>query len=128
MKVTEFTVKRKEWLHGEGSGGSFLLRGSDSKMCCLGFFCVAAGCDPADLAGVQVPHELDGECKAAIREQLIREDDPTTHPQVVNDLMTANDRYTNVRGTDMDIETEEKREEVITKLFEQMGVKVNFVD
>jgi hypothetical protein len=127
MKVTEFTVKRSEWLRGEGPSPSFLLRNRDKKMCCLGFFCLAAGCSLNDLANTQVPSELEGECKANIAEQLLLQG-LDLHLPVVNDLMTANDRSTEIHGLDIDIHSEEEREQVIAKLFAQMEVKVNFVD
>lgn len=130
MKVTEFDVKRPQWLRGEGPGSSALLRRLDGKMCCLGFYCLAAGCSRDQIEGVQVPSEM-VTGKGNITELLLPDWnlDPTKrHPDVVNDLMTANDRPTSIRGLDIDIHSEEEREALITKLFAQMGVKVNFID
>jgi hypothetical protein len=38
----ELVIDRSKWLRGEGDK-SALLRASDGKMCCLGFYCLAVG-------------------------------------------------------------------------------------
>src|SRR5262245_2728670 len=41
--MMKLVIDRSNWLHGEGSENSFLLRGSDGKMCCLGFLACQLG-------------------------------------------------------------------------------------
>lgn len=41
--MLEVVIDRTKWLRGEGGFRSSLLRESDSKMCCIGFACLAAG-------------------------------------------------------------------------------------
>lgn len=52
-KATEFTVVRDKWLRGEGAQKSYLLRRSDGKMCCMGFYALACGYDVEDIVGVK---------------------------------------------------------------------------
>jgi hypothetical protein len=68
--VKAFTIDRAKWLHGEGESSSFLLRASDSKQCCLGFYLESCGiprdklenrASPGNIAflgGVQLPEWL----------------------------------------------------------------------
>lgn len=55
----EFTVNRKTWLRGEGDDDSYLLRGSDGKMCCLGFRAMACGHRPEDIVNHGTPFKLE---------------------------------------------------------------------
>lgn len=36
--MKRFIIRRAYWLRGEGADDSFLVRPSDRKMCCVGFF------------------------------------------------------------------------------------------
>ena len=49
----KFTVKRSEWLRGEGSGNSYLIRKSDGKKCCIGFVGQQCGISDKTLTGRQ---------------------------------------------------------------------------
>lgn len=53
------TIVRSKWLHGEGGLKSELLRESDGKMCCLGFYGIACGIAPKDILGVGEPESAD---------------------------------------------------------------------
>jgi len=61
----EFTVKRSRWGHGDDNG--FLLRGEDSKMCCLGFVCRQVGMGRKQILNKAMPDELDPK----LRDKLI---------------------------------------------------------
>jgi hypothetical protein len=68
--VKAFTIDRAKWLHGEGEISSFLLRASDGKQCCLGFYLESCGiprdklenrASPGNITffgGVQIPEWL----------------------------------------------------------------------
>ena len=40
-------IDRAKWLRGEGADKSYLVRDSDQKMCCLGFYGCSLGIDPS---------------------------------------------------------------------------------
>lgn len=56
--LTPVTIPRSKWLRGEGSMDSFLLRGRDGKMCCVGFMCLARGVPVDVLVGEKTVREL----------------------------------------------------------------------
>lgn len=39
--ITTVVIDGETWLRGEGDNGSYLLRGTDYKRCCVGFYCEA---------------------------------------------------------------------------------------
>ena len=51
----KLTIDRERWLRGEGSTNSKLLRLSDGKMCCLGFYCIALGLSQEQIREVNSP-------------------------------------------------------------------------
>ena len=59
--MTKVVVDRQKWLRGEGSTNSYLLRSKDSKMCCLGFACVALGVKEEFLQDIRTPCNLRSE-------------------------------------------------------------------
>lgn len=112
--ITEFTIKRSEWLHGEGAVRSYLLRREDGKKCCLGFYSLACGLEIANIAGSSTPlsiANLPAEMKWLMK-------DPG-RSEVARKLMARNDRR------DLN---EEARERGIADLFASQGIKVTFVD
>lgn len=56
--MLKVTVTRSNWLRGEGSMHSYLLRGGDGKMCCLGYACQTLGYTRDDMLGKKVPWDL----------------------------------------------------------------------
>jgi len=123
--ITEFTIKRSEWLHGEGGACSKLLRKKDQKKCCLGFECLARGCDPDLIEGLGTPDDLsdsshyDEYWKAICDDYDARGEPGVSLPALQNSLININD----------DPKFDESvREARITELFAQRGVKVTFVD
>ncbi len=54
----KFTVKRSEWLNGEGGINSKLLREKDGKKCCLGFCCLQLGCTEDEIKNMHNPWEV----------------------------------------------------------------------
>ena len=115
----KFTIDRKRWLRGEGSDKSFLLRPSDGKMCCLGFYALACGVSEWTITGASLPRWahtypehaqwLFGSRRSALCES------PCETLAAINDDMFS-------------ITTEAIREEKIVAVFAQYGVEVEFVD
>lgn len=115
-KLFKFTVDRKIWLRGEGSGASYLLRESDGKKCCVGIFLGACGMPDRHIKGLASANDIHDAIPGGKRGPtaflLERGNDP-----VAARLYNANDfRYTDGN----------KRENKIKKLFHSVGVLVSF--
>jgi hypothetical protein len=111
---TKLVIDRKRWLRGEGDRTSFLLRPSDGKMCCLGFFGLACGIPASLLDGVPAPQSvLRSEWPAWL---VTRSDIPgcANPSSTCVKLMTLND--------------DDPDETHIARIFREHGVEVIFVD
>lgn len=125
-------IDRARWLRGEGSDASYLLRGLDRRMCCLGFLCRARGFTEGDLLEQREPNDLvnvegledeqlDG--LVAIHHHQEDAEDPYdetdyTDEAVVGQLIVVND--------DEKL-TEEVREIEVKTLMATIGVDVEFI-
>lgn len=116
----KFTIKRSEWLRGEGPEKSFLLREDDGKKCCLGFFGLVCGYNSKDLTAQSEPFDL-------LSVEVLAKKDPLwpewmfgkNDPFIVFRLMEINDNPSLPA---------ESRELQLTEIFAQQGVTVEFVD
>jgi hypothetical protein len=128
----EFVIDRSKWLRGKGPTDSYLLRSSDGKMCCLGFFSLACGLTQDQIKDVQAPKQLIGLDSGGHHINLLSRTDgfwlmqsddnihtPDTHTPDTCRLMEDNDNR---------MISEQEREEKITRLFAANGVTVKFVD
>lgn len=118
----KLTIKRKEWLHGEGSSKSYLLRPNDEKKCCLGILAIACGISPAALRGRRAPAEL-----------LDLPPMPEYYQWTVNlaEVRSTTAADEAMRVNDMigvTIESEQEREQLITQIFREHGIDVQFED
>lgn len=113
----KFTVKRSEWLRGEGSVRSMLFRNSDNHRCCLGFLGNACGISDQDMRGKSTPLSLyntsESEGKKFPEPMLEK------NGGVVDTLMDINDTY----GM-----SAEERERRLRETFSVIGIEVEFVD
>jgi hypothetical protein len=118
-------IERDKWLRGEGMICSRLLRKSDGKKCCLGFYALQCGADPNDIRGVATPTWINAPSRTALREShgswLF--DDVATNmlPNTSKScelLMIIND--------DENLEDSE-REQKIAAIFAEYEVEVKFV-
>lgn len=121
MKIT---IKRDDWLHGEGSG--MLYRPSDGKRCCLGFALKERGVEDATMENINYPHllantirEVSNKCDWMIKESL----SPVSRFKFVNSDDCGRAAEINDRIGISDI----VREETITKIFADNGDEVVFV-
>lgn len=106
----KFQIIRKNWLRGEGGENSYLLRPSDKKMCCLGFFCLAEGIlKKRDILGQKTYYSMHNrtyyECDIKFGKTCTK-------------LYDIND---NTRTTD------KEKEKAIIKIFAEAGHKVEFI-
>jgi hypothetical protein len=113
VSVTEFTIKRSEWLRGEGPTASYLQRESDGKRCCLGFYAIACGYSEADIINIPTPWRLQSETE----QQSIPS--RANHTLAFHALMEKND----------DTCTDDaEKERFIIEEFSRIGITVTFVD
>ena len=126
VPVTAFVIERARWLRGEGSAASCLLRASDGRMCCLGFYGAACGLSRDELLGVR---DFCGPGAAPVRQRphmawLLG---VSVYPgrYTVAQERVAQERLVNVN--DDPSLPEATREAQITALFAEQGIAVTFV-
>lgn len=108
--INEFTVKRSKWLRGEGTIKSKLLRESDNKMCCLGFYCIAAGAEESEIL------ELSGLCSL--------QDALNIYTPITNDI----GRHGIYPANDSKITSDPDREAQLITKFAALGITIKFED
>jgi len=102
----KFTVIREQWFRGQGSSESRLIRKTDGKMCCVGFFCQAEGFPLEQLDGITTYAKLTN-----------NKSDKFENP-IDASIYTINDSvYT----------TDEYKEATLKKAFLDLGDEVDFV-
>ena len=106
--MKKIIIDRETWLRGEGKDNSFLLRGSDKKMCCLGFYFNQCGVSEETLLNKGSPMCL-GEANLPKETLWLR--------GVAGTLMAINDST---------YYPEADRESKIKKIFAEFGYKVKF--
>ena len=124
--IEKLLIVRQEWLRGEGFQSSYLLRVTDQKMCCLGFYLAACGVQRSDLAGVEGPSALNvrqGSIPNKAKWLFDSSADAAAlchnHSKHCDDLMYINDDK---------VISDEEREQRIREIFAQHGIAVEFVD
>ena len=113
----KLTIKRSEWLRGEGPDDSLLLRQSDGKKCCLGFLALALDATEKYISGRASPANAPA----------------LSWPEgfVLKDL---DSRYENsgcidlIETNDTTFLSETEREDALTKHFKKFDIDVEFVD
>ena len=122
-------IDREKWYRGAGPYESKLLRPSDGKMCCFGFYLLALGYKKNEILGVGSP------CSASIDPSkrpawLVADSaqpskfDP---PGSLQDAWSSKDTHFLIRTNDYSDISEEKRESRIAEVFGENGVEVEFV-
>lgn len=104
-ELTKVVIKRSEWLRGEGSGRSYLIRKSDNKKCCVGFALEQAGYERNELLGIHAYDSL-------------------RHHFRVHDPF----RLQIYKINDAPILTKTEREIKLIKAFKELGISISFVD
>jgi hypothetical protein len=122
----KLVIDRNKWLRGEGTENSCLLRPTDGKMCCLGFFGLACGLTAKRITDVVAPVKIPVEIGVSARREWMRNvpeaealfDDEMGTSEICGELMSTNDRVSL---------SEAEREQKIRALFAEMSVEVVFV-
>jgi len=126
--MKKLTIQRSKWLRGEGPGQSYLIRRTDQKMCCLGFFGLACGLNPERMTDVGSPIGIPLMLKETYSKvwsskvpeaKFLFSAGGGGHSESANDLMNVNDNN-NL--------TESDREREITAIFAKNGIEVVFTD
>jgi hypothetical protein len=117
---TELVIDRKRWLRGEGGAVSKLLRPSDGKMCCLGFYGRALGFSPDEIGHLSSPSDTyaSGRWPAWLL-QYVYERGCHSDTETCNQLIRTNDDAPTAP---------DEREAKIAAIFARHGVTVRFVD
>ena len=114
----KLVINREKWYRGAGSYESKLLRPSDGKMCCLGFYCMELGYKKEQISGAGTPASsfLDPIKRP---DWLVNNDGkgPLVSGSCAQLITTNDDEYI----------SEKEREAAITAEFGENGVEVEFV-
>lgn len=116
----KFTIDRTKWIRGEGYNESYLLRLSDSKMCCLGFFSLACGLTPEEIYGKRGISLVMKEFREKYPEWVF----PVRNNQFVVSIDAGALEATN----DSKYTSEGEREEFIRAAFSKHGIEVEFIN
>jgi hypothetical protein len=115
-QIKQLVIDRQKWLKGESPDQSKLLRESDRKMCCLGFYLLSCGKVEAELLDIGEPMNLPEIPEEA---QWLLKEDARCNSSTCIHLMQINDsKYT----------TEQQRELGIRDLFRSQNIEVTFIN
>jgi hypothetical protein len=117
-------IDRTKWLRGEGHLGSMLFRPSDTKMCCLGFDCIAGGLDEQAITFGTLSLKLGAMGKVtdlpeSVRWQVRGGDGTTVNSSLAHRIFVVNDN---------EALSEESRECQLTGLFAKVDVELQFIN
>ena len=117
--MEKLIIKRSEWLRGE-SETSFLLRSSDGKKCCLGFYALFCGLQKKDIINL--------EAKRNVRNWPGDEEYLQACWLFDNNFRESQDCDRLIEINDDSFISEEKREKLISEIFASHDVEVEFID
>lgn len=117
-QITELKINRRKW--GTGDEGGSLLNPVTGKMCCLGFFCLAAGVPKAELEGEPMPAGIK-DCLEYPKLKTVVNFQKRVNKFVTTQLSTVNDSE-----APKFVNNPKAREARIAKLFGELGVTVEF--
>lgn len=121
--VKRFVIERERWLRGDEEN-SRLLRPSDGKMCCLGFFARACGIDEDQIEDEAEPEDVPG---AGWPLWVLREsDDFAGDYDLPGKLKNSLDIVELIKANDDEATGDRKRESRIAEIFAKHGVEVEF--
>jgi hypothetical protein len=119
--MSKLRIDRKTWLRGEGAAKSRLLRSSDGKMCCLGFYGISCDVPLESLRDRQSPWHVSRAWPEQAAWLEVPLDDSTSNPNRptpdCSELMIVND--------DWNRNDAEREAEIIT-IFAKHDVEVEF--
>lgn len=136
----DLVIDRSKWMRGEEKPGK-LLRKSDGKMCCLGFFSLACGLKPDEIIELGEPQEPFEHAPGRSHEDIppamaflinVGEEEPDWDEDgefaPTRRLQVSKSGETLMGLNDDTVIAESDREEQIAGVFAMHGVRVTFVD
>lgn len=144
--LKEFTINRAKWLVPETSNQKSCLLAADKKMCCLGQLAIASGLTPRkiknidSILGLELKAKYNSEKFRAFVEKFDGLLDASNYDDLKNsrvafNLMALNDtrvggqfEYMFKNGNEkvIKVKSQEYKEDLLTKEFAKIGIKVNF--
>lgn len=113
----KLVIEREKWLRGD-EYSSYLLRETDQKMCCLGFYSLACGLTQNQIRGLR------GLTTVAYMEEEL----PEGLKWLVNARKDNSEQALSLmEANDSEMWDDEERERVIAAKFAEYGVEVEFV-
>jgi hypothetical protein len=123
----KFTVKRSEWLRGEGHDTSRLRRAGDGKKCCWGFACEQMGIslslsyEPPGISSILQQMPLDQRATSPLMEFCT--------VKLYSDFLCEKEWvYETYAVNDSEVISDACREQRLKELFAAEGHEIEFVD
>jgi hypothetical protein len=113
-------IDRQKWLRGEGSQDSYLLRPTDGKMCCFGFYCLAISGKIEYLIGNKSPED--------IMDHIPSDNWLLSKNSYDNGTHNSPDCYRAMQYNDDGSISEDERESNIKHIFAKHDVEVEFIN
>lgn len=132
--VKSFTIKRSVWARANKEGH---LLSQIGKKCCLGFYATACGLRDEDIFEIPLPSELNDIWSTSLSEEdivndtfdYIRDKCIEIHSGTLSYLNSLEDLLSNINDSDREgLETDQIKEDYITRLFKSIDIDVTFVD
>lgn len=132
----KLTIKRKEWLRGEGTERSYLVRKSDNRKCCLGILGIACGLSPDMLRGLVTPSDfaaahrdiaLPPHYQWTVARGVFMSSDAAQEAMRINDAKIGDTTFSHGLVSQV-IASEEEREQLIAEIFKVHDIDVQFED
>lgn len=115
----KLVIDRQKWLRGEGSSNSYLLRGKDRKMCCLGFLALQCGYTQDEIIHKESPSSVGGLVTKFPSGLVCLKRGITSNSIQCHRLMTCNDD---------ELLSDEEREGQLIDLFHEIGIDIEFIN
>ena len=131
----DMVIDRTEWLRGEGTVKSFLLRESDGKRCCVGIYARALGVPDTQTLNCPWPRQRRCYCHidgspfsfGVFKAHADYDDDPVVWRADEAEWLISPDHGLGGINDDPTMD-ETVREEAITAIFAKHGVHVSFIN
>jgi hypothetical protein len=121
-------IKKSEWLRGEGSTNSYLLRASDQKRCCVGIYCRALGVPDEAIRLRQWISNRDNELRDQFPDLKWLDDSNFPFKPISTESIYDSVTKRTLGEMNDEITPNYDRESAITRVFAKNGVEVTFED
>lgn len=119
-EMKKLTIKRSEWVRGEGPWLSKLFT-SKGKRCCLGFFGNSLGIPDREMKEIGSP----GKFNEIFRNEIFRAK-TTLFPEILDEFSVSYAEF--IEANDDESISSYDRERILKGLFKRIGVEAEFVN